>query len=334
MGKDGGQSVGRTVTRSIAWFRPEELLLTAAIAVTGGLLLLYGLPLFHGIEPVQHLVIAGSLIIVICLGMNLLGEHRTISFDRARLKRELPGSFRDWIPYILLVLVYDLVFPLLEVVQPKLADPVLMDMDRTIFRAEPTLLMEGLVTPPLTDLMAFVYLMYFFLPSLIVLVFYSNGWKRDFRWMTNALIISFLIAFVGYMLVPTIGPKYYIPGSYSEPLRGIFLYGPISEGFETWRSTTRDCFPSHHTAMAVICIYFGLRLAQRYKAKWAIGAVCLFIGTCLIISTLYLRYHWGVDVIAGAATGAASIWLARYLARWSLANGSPSDQRKESSAGN
>ena len=55
----------------------------------------------------------------------------------------------------------------------------------------------------------------------------------------------------------------------------------------------RDCMPSGHTMMSVINMFFAFK--YRLKSKWF---VALF-GISIIFATLYLRYHYFVDIIAG-----------------------------------
>ena len=58
--------------------------------------------------------------------------------------------------------------------------------------------------------------------------------------------------------------------------------------------TQRDVFPSGHTMMTLVLMY----MSARFNAK--VRYVMYGIGTLLIIATVYHRYHYVVDLIAGA----------------------------------
>ena len=56
----------------------------------------------------------------------------------------------------------------------------------------------------------------------------------------------------------------------------------------------RDCFPSGHTEIALVVLLYAWRFERRYFCG-LLPAVGL-----LLFSTVYLRYHYVVDVLAGA----------------------------------
>ncbi|MGA1866328.1 MAG: phosphatase PAP2 family protein [Thermoplasmatota archaeon] len=240
-------------------------------------------------------------------------------FRESRVFREGMGrSLRDYLPLLLVVLVYENMTHLFPLVVEHLADPSLMELDSIIFGTQPTIWMERINHPLLTDYLTFAYLLYFFLPALPALVFSITGRRGDFRDLMLAICLSLYIAYLGYTLVPAIGPKYYMPERYSMDLQGIFLYQRVEPVWDLMRSTTRDCFPSHHTAMSLISFYYIGRLKDHSRAsKWVYYAY-IPLTLSLIFSTIYLRYHWVVDVAAGFILAGISIWAANWLNRtWS-----------------
>jgi membrane-associated phospholipid phosphatase len=70
---------------------------------------------------------------------------------------------------------------------------------------------------------------------------------------------------------------------------------------------TRDCFPSGHTELTMLVLYCAWRFERR--AFWImVPPACV-----LVISTVYLRYHYVIDVIAGAVVAVAIMALADRL---------------------
>jgi len=72
----------------------------------------------------------------------------------------------------------------------------------------------------------------------------------------------------------------------------------------------RDVFPSGHTMMTAIVMYLSVKFKS--KAKWFL-VVC---GTLLIFSTVYLRYHYVIDVIGGLLCVPFSLWTGKKTFNW------------------
>ncbi len=72
----------------------------------------------------------------------------------------------------------------------------------------------------------------------------------------------------------------------------------------------RDIFPSGHTMITLIVMYLSVKLKSRSKY------FLLPVGTLLIFSTVYLRYHYVVDLIGGLIFMIFSVWSGKYLFNW------------------
>ena len=72
---------------------------------------------------------------------------------------------------------------------------------------------------------------------------------------------------------------------------------------------TRDCFPSGHTELTLLVLYYA-RVFQK-KVFWLLFP----IGTGIIISTVYLRYHYLIDVVAGVLVAVVLIAIAKPVYR-------------------
>lgn len=59
-------------------------------------------------------------------------------------------------------------------------------------------------------------------------------------------------------------------------------------------AVTLNCFPSMHTSIA----FSAILLVSREKSKWYRTIVTIYCSS-IIISTLYLKIHWVIDVVAG-----------------------------------
>jgi membrane-associated phospholipid phosphatase len=71
----------------------------------------------------------------------------------------------------------------------------------------------------------------------------------------------------------------------------------------------RDAFPSGHTAIAIVV----LAMAARYQRR--LFYPLLVITVSLMISTIYLRYHYVIDVIAGVLLAVLCLGVTFWLYR-------------------
>src|SRR5204863_7555967 len=82
-----------------------------------------------------------------------------------------------------------------------------------------------------------------------------------------------------------------------------------SAGLRDTAAAPRDVFPSLHVAISSIVLYYAWRRGR----IWFGVALPLVLANWL--STLYLRYHYLVDVMAGWITAIAAIALAAWILR-------------------
>ena len=81
-------------------------------------------------------------------------------------------------------------------------------------------------------------------------------------------------------------------------------------------NTKTDAFPSGHTAIALLSLYYAWKFREKTYTTVLVPSVL-----ALILSTVYLRYHYVIDVIAGVLLAALTIIIApalsRLLSQWS-----------------
>ena len=96
----------------------------------------------------------------------------------------------------------------------------------------------------------------------------------------------------------------------------------IQETLNALENTKTDAFPSGHTAVALMTLYYAGKFRERVLVALLIPAIA-----GLIVSTVYLRYHYVIDVSAGIALTALTVYLAPPVrALLSRAAGQPRDQ--------
>jgi len=215
-----------------------------------------------------------------------------------------------------LKLVYDLIFPtaciliifdsleqLVHFINPRDIDPLLIKLDYLIFNGHPTVMMESIMAPLLTDVLQTAYSTYYFLPVALGIALKIRGDEKAFDQSLFLIMLCFYLSYIGYMLMPAIGPRFTINHLQERALEGLFIAGPLQELLNGLEGTKRDAFPSGHTAITLTVVY----LAWRFEKK--LFAVFLPVALALIVSTVYCRYHYVVDVIGGVALTLITILL-------------------------
>ena len=207
----------------------------------------------------------------------------------------------DWLPFPFVVLTYGMLHALVPACWAATIDPWLAEADRALLGEHAGVLLEPLVSPALTTLMAAFYASYYVLPVSLA----AWWWRRDrraFRELMVGEVGALFVGYLGYLYLPAIGPHAHLPAAtFGTALEGDFI-GAVIRGLNEVHGGVfpRDAFPSLHTANAVTIVLVALRRERR--VLWVYGPAV----AGLIAATVYLRFHYVVDVVAGAAL--AVVW--------------------------
>ena len=173
----------------------------------------------------------------------------------------------------------------------ELRDGPLLAIDQTLFGHTPAILFHRAAAPWLTDLLSLCYLAYLlYLPSVVIhAALLANAASRR---LGMYLFTGFAMGFAGYLLVPAVGPAFAFPELFRGPIPEGAV-SPIVTKLIAAGSSGYDVFPSLHALITCILLDHDRRHVRR--RFW------VMIGPALgmLLSTIYLRYHYGVDVIAG-----------------------------------
>jgi membrane-associated phospholipid phosphatase len=236
----------------------------------------------------------------------------------ARRGRGLPRIIAAFFPLVLVLGIYDSLRFIPELNAGDW-DDFLISIDRAVLGGDPSLWLERISTPWLTELLQLAYLVYYVLPLVLLGTLYS----RQSRFATDpgqppggafelcvvALLLSHYLAFTGYMVIPALGPRFALAAAYRQELTGLFVAESIRDLLDALEGLQRDAFPSGHVSAALISIHYMFRFTPRL-VWWALPAVSL-----MIVATLYLRYHYGADLLGGGLLAALCVLLTPRLLR-------------------
>ena len=220
------------------------------------------------------------------------------------------GKFiNDFSPVLYIILIYQSLGDLIHYLHPDI-DPQLIRIDFLLFGVNPTVWMERWIVSWFTGVLSIAYLSYFYLPARLVHTLYLKNPKRDFDLAVFVLLLGWYLSFAGYILFPAIGPRYTLAHLQTVPLKGGFIADFVRHFINLVENNKRDCMPSGHTVIAVIVLF----LSYRY-ARVLFYLFCPIAGA-LILSLVYLRYHYVIDLFAGAALAAGCSIIGPRLYRW------------------
>jgi len=189
-------------------------------------------------------------------------------------------------------------------------DAALIRIDQWMFGTQPSLWLQQYIHPWLTNYMSFVYAFWFpmIFITIILLSAHSRVVASEFIATT---LITFQIGYFIFILVPAIGPQFTLAGLYHVPLHGTVI--DAIKKYNDDITIARDCFPSLHTGISVLMLIYVFR----HMRKWTwLYAPMVF---SIIASTIYLREHYFIDVIAGVIVAIGTAVLCPKLVRaWNL----------------
>jgi len=257
---------------------------------------------FHGQIPLWH-----SLLLRYTILLGLLFVLK-LSWDRKAMGKT--GTFfHHFSPVLFVVLIYESLGDLIQYLQPDV-DPLLIKIDFSIFGVHPTIWMQQWIVPWFTDVMSLAYASYYFIPVIFVLVLYLKNRGPGLFESVFILTFGYYISFIGYILFPAVGPRYAMDHLYSVPLEGSLVTDLVRDVLNAIEHNKRDCMPSGHTQIVLMVLF----LAYRYERN--LFTIFLPIICALILSTVYLRYHYVVDIFAGVALAIGCVIVGDRLYRW------------------
>ena len=201
---------------------------------------------------------------------------------------------RNFFPLILITTVFENLGDVITKINPYHADWTLIKIDKFLFGGDASLWMERFYTPWLNNLMHSAYTSYYLIPPLIGMLLYLSGNYKAFRNFVVAVAFTAFLGYIGYVLVPAIGPKFVLAHLYTKSIKTGALMTQIAKVINDYEPFRADCFPSLHTAHTLVAMMY----AYKYIKKIFSIPFCM-CGSLLIISTVYGRHHYVIDVIAG-----------------------------------
>ena len=257
--------------------------------------------------PLDKLFIAYAVIMCCLLGLAARSDSFALLFILGHVallgalivlaKHSSPAAqfLRQWWLLVYLPFCYKQVPFIVAALHLHAADATLAHWDLALWKVDPVFWLSASPNRFGVEVLEIIYSM--FIPGTLLLGIglWVRRTREEFRQGTFLMAATFLITYLGYILVPARGPRFMDYASSYPPLQGWWTFTFFKNLLDTLEGTQFDCFPSGHVAIVMV----GAYLARKISAP--VFYVFVVFAACITFSTVYLRYHYVIDVIAGAA---------------------------------
>ncbi len=261
--------------------------------------------------------------VLLVVNGTVLGLISLLTYAATLWNNKFTKIFRKWYIASFLFVGFKETYTFINEVYSRTYDYILIKLDRLLLGVDPTVWFHQYANSFLTEFFQLSYFSYYFLPVIVFLSLFKKGLSREFKYAVFLIIYGLYLSFLGYLAVPAVGPRFTLHQfeALNSELPGLYLTNSLREiinAVEMPRSTNaplfdilyRDAFPSGHVQITAITLYLA------WKNRLGVFSWIFPLGICLMISTVYLRYHYVIDVIAGIGFMVLTIWTAPLLKQW------------------
>ncbi len=243
-------------------------------------------------------------------------------FTRRRLKK-IWMFIHDWYPVPVILFSFKELYLMIHPIHPVDFDHLFISIDYWLFGVHPTQWLARFAHPLITEILQFVYATFYFWFFVIGIELYRQRRIEEFYYTSFLIVYGFYLSYVFYILLPAVGPRFTLHSfdSLNTELPGLLFTNVLRDFVNLGESipkgasnaidfAQRDVFPSGHTQLTLVVMYLAFK--YHLTSRWFL----FVIGILLLFSTVYLRYHYVIDVIAGAVLMLLTIFSAPMLYRW------------------
>jgi membrane-associated phospholipid phosphatase len=202
--------------------------------------------------------------------------------------------FRNWYPLPYVATCYKEMALLVPALRRSNLDQWLANLDHAFWRVHPTVWLERIQTPVLTEFLQVVYTLFVPAVLLVPVLLWRRARFEEFQYLAFLIALGYLASYCGYLMVPARGPRFLLRDYQHAPLQGLWLFHWMQGTLDRLESAQYDCFPSGHTELTILACWSSRLISNR------LFQVYFAYTLCIIFATVYLRYHYTVDLLAGA----------------------------------
>jgi membrane-associated phospholipid phosphatase len=281
---------------------------------------------FYIILSVLHIVYRGLIdtwLIWIIVNLLIIVINFFLAYMESNNENEFWNAVHYWYLVPVVLITFKELYFMIQPIRIYDHDEMFILIDRWIFGTDPTQLLWKISTPLLTEILQIIYGMFYLLPILLGLFLLRKKRYVAMDFAVFIFVYGFYLSYLGYFIWPGIGPRFTLHNfdTINQDLPGLFLTNFLRELVNSGESipagtlnpaavVQRDIFPSGHTMMTLIVMFLSVRLKSRSKYFF------VPVGTLLIFSTVYLWYHYVIDLIGGLLFMIFALWTGKFIFNW------------------
>ncbi len=266
--------------------------------------------------------------VFLCLIITYVVSYYEKKSEPYRRKRTLTRFLRFWYPAFTILFCFKEIYILMLSVHNVLYDTYLIRIDRMLFGVNPTEFLNQYLNIYAVEFLQIVYGLFYLMPIIYAMELYLWHRYEELKYAIFVVFFGFYLSFLGYLIIPAIGPRFTLHDFHNinTELPGIYFAVKIRYLIDIGESipgnisnpqdfAQRDAFPSGHTIIMILITY----LSHKIKSKSFYFYLPYTI--LLIFSTVYLRYHYFIDLIGGIPFVMITIFTANKLYKGKISFG-------------
>ncbi len=251
--------------------------------------------------------------------------HLLVRAQAARPASRVLDFLRHFYPVLLYTAFYRETGELNRMFMPDYLDAHFIAADQRLFGFQPSIeFMDRLPHLWISEIFYAAYFSYYVMIAGVGLALFVRN-RRQFFHYVSVISFMFYVCYLIYIALPVMGPRAFfreidgfrlpdaIQAYAGEPTYPAAIKPGLFRQTVVWIYRHFEgpgaAFPSSHVAVAIGTAWFSFRYLRRLR-WWHFGDVVL-----LCASTVYCRYHYVVDVMAGMLTAAVLLPLGNWLYR-------------------
>lgn len=270
------------------------------------------LPVDRGVLAIDrltmgYLAITGTFALIFggLTGVMIAGGHVLLIFliysaGGLQPQKGFLAFLRVGYPSLMMPAMYAELATLNQFISSGYHDQRVIGWDEAIFGGQPSMfLSEMLPWVPFSEATHFGYFLYYIIMPAAVWGAYLAAGREGMHRTVFTLMATFFTCYFTFILFPVAGPRYEFERIGGAIADGSF-YNLVHTVLESG-SSKGTAFPSSHVAAAVAIVLAVWREDQRWF--WILLVPTAF----LCFATVYGRFHYGIDALAGFVYG-IGVW--------------------------
>ncbi len=236
-------------------------------------------------EQVRHWAAIAAIHVVLIIMIGLLAGLR-------RNGSRLAEIIANWYPILLFGFFFEEIGLIVHAIHAGWFDDWLMSAEYSLFGVHPTVWIEQYHSFWGTEILQLAYTSYLVLTLGLAAYFWRRGERTPFQILVVSTCVAYYLGYLIFVFFPIESPYHTLKSLQAvEPTVGPF--SALINWIERYGRVHGGAFPSAHVSGSVVVLICAWRHARQ------VGYLLLPLVIAICIATVYGRYHYVVDVVAG-----------------------------------